>query len=122
MASIVIVSIDDCERAMDDVPDGEDRMGGSPGLDTSFRNFKSFRKIVQFLKGVSNLHMSGNTVADLFTEDLFVFFLDDKYDLLKACLFCVVNGEVDDHMPFGIDRVDLFQAAVSASHSGCHDH
>ena len=41
---------------------------------------------------------------------------------LKSGLFCVINGKVHDDMTFFVYRIDLFKAAVTASHSSCHDY
>lgn len=63
---------------------GQQRMCGSPGLYATFRNGKSFRKIIQILECVGNLHAPADAVADCAAEDIFEFLLYNKYNFLKT--------------------------------------
>ena len=46
LLAVVVVRIHDRERLLDDVPRGEQRLAGAPGLRAAFRESKAFRQVV----------------------------------------------------------------------------
>ena len=93
----------------------------SPRLYTSFRNFVTFREIVQILEYIRYIHDLLNSLSNSFFKICFIFFLNNKYDFLKSCAFCIKDREIHNNMSFLIYRVNLLQPAISASHSCCHN-
>ena len=95
-------------------------MAGSPRFHSSFRDCITFRKIGQFLENIRYFDLFAQTIPDCLTECLFIFSLYNKYDFLKASSYCIINGKVHDNMTFFVNRIDLFQTSIAASHSCCH--
>ena len=56
-----------------------------------------------------------------FFKDLKVFFLYNKYNLVKSCTKRIVYRVVKNKFAVRSDRVKLFQSAVSAAHSCSHN-
>ena len=120
MTSIIIVCIDNCKWSVDHIDTAHDRMTCAPWFHTSFRNLIAFRKIVQILEYKDYLCMLAHAVADGCTEICLVFFLYDKYNFFKSCLERIIDRKIDNNISLFIYRVDLFETAVSASHTCCH--
>ena len=108
-SSIIIIGIDDCERcAVDGFCRTENRMTGSPRFDAAFRHFVAFRENVEFLVNILYIHVFLNSLADALAECLVDGFFDDKDDFLKTCLFCIINGKVDNHISVRVNWINLF--------------
>jgi hypothetical protein len=59
------------------------------------------------LEAIFGLAGRADSVADRFLEDLEVFFLYNKYNVVKACLQCVVYGVVENEFTVRANRVKL---------------
>ena len=121
VASIIIIRVDHREGRVHTAQTAQYRVAGSPGFHPSLRNLIAFRNIVEILEHIGNFHDLADSVADSLPEIFFIFFFDDKYNLLKSGLFRVIQGKIHNDMSLRIHRIDLFESAVTASHSGSHD-
>ena len=122
MNTIIIICIDHRKRTADRINTTEDRMAGTKRFHSSFRHFKSFRKIGKFLVYIGDLHNFTHAVSDTLSEVCLIFFFYDKYNFLKSCSFCIINRKIHNNVPLCINRVDLLQTTISTSHSCCHDY
>ena len=121
MLSVVIVCIDYSERSVDLIDRAQNRMRRSPRLHSSFRNLEAFRDVVQVLECVLYVHDLCHPVSYSLFKVSLVLFLDDKDYFFEPCPFRIKDREIHNDMPFLIYRVDLFEAAVPASHARCHN-
>ncbi len=97
--AVIIIGIDNAERAINLVLSGKNCLTCAPRLGSSLWEFT--RNIVKILESVSYLYAVGganalNSVSDSLTEILFDVFSDNEYDFIEACLDCIVNGIVHD--------------------------
>ena len=98
-------------------------MGGAPRLDAALRHGEALGQLFQLLVGVADLEPGAHgTGTDGLFKRLLDLVLDDKDHRLKARPTGVVEGVVDDKFSVGTHRVHLFQATVTAAHTGGHDH
>ena len=117
---VIIIRIDDCKWSIHLIDAAKYCMCRSPWLHSALRHAVSVRKIIKFLISIRYFHIFRHTVSDCFTERFFIFSLYNKYDFLKASSYCIINGKVHDNMTFFVNRIDLFQTSIAASHSCCH--
>ena len=122
MSSIIIICIDNSKWPVDLINAAEDCMSGSPRFHSAFRNFKTFRNVVDILKYIRNLHIFCHTVSYCFSETVFIFFLYNKNNLLKSGSFCIKQGKIHNDVSLFINWIDLFKSAITASHSCCHNY
>ena len=122
MTSIIIICIDNSKWPVDLINAAEDCMSGSPRFHSAFRNFKTFRNVVDILKYIRNLHIFCHTVSYCFSETVFIFFLYNKNNLLKSGSFCIKQGKIHNDVSLFINWIDLFKSAITASHSCCHNY
>ena len=120
MTSIIIIRINNGKRSINHIDTAHDRMSGSPWLHTSFRNCKAFRKIMQILEYKFHLDMLTHTISDSGTEISLILLLYNKYNFFKPCLNSIIDRKINDNVPVLINRIDLLQATISASHTCCH--
>ena len=107
MNTIIIICIDHRKRTADRIDTTEDRMAGTKRFHSSFRHFKSFRKIGKFLVYIGDLHNFTHAVSDTLSEVCLIFFFYDKYNFLKSCSFCIINRKIHNDVSLCIDRIDL---------------
>ena len=122
LRAVVVICIDDRERAVDEVFCRQDRVAGAPGLDAALRDGEACGQLIQLLECVFHVHHFGHAVADGLFEGLLDLMLDDEDHGLKACTAGIVEGIIHDDLPVGAYRVDLLHAAVTAAHASRHDH
>ena len=120
MTSIIIIRINNGKRSINHINTAHDRMSGSPWLHTAFRNCKSLWQIVQILKYKFHLDVLTHTISDSCTEICLILLLYDKYDFFKSSLNSIIDRKINDNVPILINRIDLLQTAISASHTCCH--
>ena len=60
--------------------------------------------------------------SDMLHELLLNGFLDNKNNLLKSSLNCIIDRKIHDNVAVLINWIDLLQTAITASHSCCHYH
>ena len=89
--SIVVICIDNCKWLMQNFFTGKNSMSCSPWFYSAFRQGESFRNILKLLKNISDFHKSFSSLADGFTENLFVLTFNNKDNLFKACTDSVIN-------------------------------
>ena len=53
------------------------------------------------------------------TNHIFLL-LYNKYNFFKPCLNSIIDRKINDNVPVLINRIDLLQATISASHTCCH--
>ena len=122
LRAVIIIGIDDCKRAVDEVLCRQNGVAGAPGLDTALRHGKACGQLIQLLEGVFHVHGLGYTLADGCLESILDLMLDNKDHRLKACAAGIVKGIIHDHLTVRPHRVDLLHAAVAAAHASRHDH
>ena len=122
MTSIVVVRIDHRKRSIHLINGAQYRMCGSPWLHTSFRYLKSLRNIVEILEHIGNVHDLFHPLSYRLFKIRLVFFFDNKYHFLKSGTFRIEDRKVHNNMSLFVNRIDLFQPSISASHSCCHNH
>ena len=122
LRAVIIIGIDDCKRAVDEVLCSQNGVAGAPGLDTALRHGKACGQLIQLLEGVFHVHGLGYTLADGCLESILDLMLDNKDHRLKACAAGIVKGIIHDHLTVRPHRVDLLHAAVAAAHASRHDH
>ena len=86
--AIVVVSIDNGERLLDDILAGQNCLAGAPGFATLSGNFVPGGDGVLLLESIGNLNAQVgtglfNAVADGFLESLLNVVADDKDNLVK---------------------------------------
>ena len=96
-------------------------MSRSPGLHPAFRRLEALRQIFHLLESIFHLNSLLHAVSDGPFKILLILLLNDKDDLLKPCLHCIIDGKVHDDMSVRIHRINLLQTAVAASHACCHN-
>ena len=121
LLSVIIVCIDHRKRSVHNRQTGQDSMSGSPWFYTAFRHLKAFWQVVKILKYILHRNPFLHTVSNALTEICFIFLLDNKYDFSKSSLYCIVDRIVHNNMSLGINGVNLFQSAVTASHTCRHN-
>lgn len=122
LRAIVVIRVDNCKGSMNHRKTGKNRMPGPPWLHSSFWHLKTVRQIVKILKHIFHLNLLLYPIPDSFPEVCFVFLLDDKHHLLKACLHRIIDRKVHNNMPFRIHRINLLESSVTASHSCRHNY
>lgn len=106
--SVEIVSVDDCERFLDEVACTEYCVGGSSGFFSFWRKGKSVRKVCQFLKSVFNFDFSVKFIANQIFESGFKISPDDEDDFGKSCSDGIENGIFQQSFSVGTESVHLF--------------
>ena len=119
---VVVVRVDNCEGAVHLLPGSQHRVAGPPGLHPPLRDPVPGGQVLQLLIGVLYFNDPGEPVADGGPELLRKLPLDDEYHRLKAGAPGVVDGVIYDELAVGPHGINLLQTAVSAPHSGRHDH
>ena len=121
--AVIVVGIDDREGGVaDGLPGAQHRVAGAPGLGASLRDGVAGGDIVQLLIGVTDLHGAFfQPLADGFHEVLADGFLDDDNSGIETGFVGVIKGIVQNRFALTSHRVDLFQSAVAAAHTGGHD-
>ena len=122
LRAVIIIGIDDCKGAVDEVLCSQNGVAGAPWLDTALRHGEACGQLIQLLECVVHVHHFGHAVADGLFEGLLDLVLDDEDHGLKACTAGIVEGIIHDDLPVGAYRVDLLHAAVTAAHASRHDH
>ena len=96
-------------------------MSRSPWFHPTFRRLEALRQIPDILKRIFHLNPLLHAVSNGLFKILFILLLNDKDDLLKPCLHCIIDGKVHDDVSVRIHRINLLQTAVAASHACCHN-
>ena len=123
--AIVIISIDDDKRSLDDLLRYKHSLTGSPRLCPAF--WQSSRDIIDILESIVNSYImrranGGNAIADDFFELLLDILADDKYYMIETCLNCIMDGIIHDNVIGSVYRFQLFNSCSEATaDSGCHD-
>ena len=71
------------------------------------------------LKHVTRIEIASDAIEQPFAEIVFDIFSDNVNDFTETRLLCVVRRVVEQAFVVQPYRVDLFDPAVSASHSRC---
>ena len=120
--AIVVVSIDDRKRSIDDVARRKNSLACSPWFCAAFRKGESLRKVVRFLERIVNFILFTGSVFDMLSEDLLKVMLDDKAHSAEARLISIIQAEIHNDIALFRYLVELLVAAVSAAHSGSHNY
>ena len=120
--AVVVVSIDDCKRSVDDVSGRENCLACTPRFCAAFREGITRRKIGAFLESVVHFVLLAGTVFDVIFEDVFKVVLDDEAHPAESCLISIIQTEVHDDIALFSYLVELLVAAVSAAHAGSHNY
>ena len=125
--AIVVVSIDNGERLLDDILAGQNCLAGAPGLAALSGNFVPGGDGVLLLESIGNLNAQVgtglfNAVADGFLESLLNVVADDKDNLVKPGFDGIMDGVIHDDLAVGADSGQLLDAAAKAgADAGCHN-
>ena len=126
--AIEVVAVDYHERFVDHVLCHQNCVGCAPRLLPFRVEFESFRNLVEFLgdeyklerAAVNAFHLAVFLLYRL--AELLEEILSDNIDhFAEARLDCVINRVVDDSLPGRAESVHLFEAAVTAAHTGRKD-
>ena len=96
-------------------------MRRAPGLFTASRDGETGGKLIDRLEGEADIDAPGELRGDSLAEVLFEVGPDDEDDFPEAGADGIEDRVVEDGLAGGSHRVDLFQAAVAASHAGSED-
>src|SRR5262249_20505382 len=118
IGAIKIIRVDRSKRLANHLCGHEDRLTGAPGLFPICRDGKSGRQFVEFLKDVFDRQTLFKPRTDGFAEGALDIMADHKDQLSKTSADGVEDGVVNDGFAAGADRIDLFEAAVTAAHAG----
>ena len=121
VAAIKVIGIDYGKGFLYHILAHEHGVVGSPRFYTAFGNGKTLGKVIEFLE--DQLH--GNDMG-IFFENLFPeIFLEqvayDKNDFSKSPSNGIVNGIIHDGFSIRTETVELFEASITATHSGGQD-
>ena len=97
-------------------------MGCAPGFGAAFGNLHALGNLCDLLERIFHRNDFFQAFSHGLTEYIQVFFLNDKYHLVKSGLDGIVDGVVQDKFPVSSHRINLFQPAISASHTSRHNH
>jgi len=87
-------------------------------LTTNYLNFsepKALKKLLSF----SNIQVKMYSKENFHTKG---YIFKNKNDFLESGALCIINRKIHNNMTFFIDRIDLFQSTVTASHSRSHNY
>ena len=121
MLPIIVVCIDHCKWSVYLIDGAQNSVCSSPWFLTPFRYGKALRDIIDILISIGNFHIFLNSVTDCLFKIILILFFDNKDNFLKSRALCIINGKIHYDMPFLIYGIDLFEAAVSAAHTCCHN-
>ncbi len=121
LLSVVIIRVDDGKGTVHQRQTGQHCMSRSPGLPPAFRHLEALRQIFHLLESIFHFDPLLHAVSDGLFKILLILLLNDKDDLLKPCLHCIIDGKVHDDVSVRIHRINLLQTAVAASHTCCHN-
>ena len=120
--AIVVVRIDDGKGLMDQVLGRQNGLHRTQGLGALSGDGAARRQVVQFLEGVFHFHTALDHIAHQLAEAVLKVMLNDKHDLVEACLHGIVDGVEHQHLVVGAHAVNLLISAVARAHAGGHDH
>ena len=107
ISAIEVVGVDNGEAVVENFLAAEESVSGTPRLYAVSGNLISGNEGVETLEYIFNLNFIFNSLTYGFLEDFIVFLLDNENDSVKACLDCIVNGEVNDEFAMFRETVDL---------------
>ena len=85
----------------------------TPWLETSLGQCEPFGQIIKLLKSVFHLYMLADSVSDGVSEIAEILLLDDKDNLIKACLYCIIDRKIYNKIAILVHRIDLLHSTVS---------
>ena len=118
VGTIKIVGIDGGKRRADGIGGGQNRVRGSPRFGTIRWNFKIRRHLAEFLEYIFYGDSLFKMRADRFLELRFDVFPNHEHESAKARPHRVVNRIINDRLAVRSDLINLFEAAITAAHSG----
>ena len=119
IAIIEVVAIDYTEWLLDHVLTHQHSVVGAPRLLTALRYAESLWQCIECLEAELTLYLTLVLSEDLRTELLLEILTDNPYDLAEASLNGIVNTVIHDGLAVRTQTVELFQAAVTATHTSC---
>jgi len=121
IGSVKIVGIDDGEGAVDLIAGGEDGMRCSPRFFAALGDGESLGEVIEFLERIGDFDLAGELGADRGLESLGKVLSDDEDDFRKPSANGVEDGVIENGFTVGAHWVHLFEAAITAAHSGCEN-
>ena len=118
VASVEVVGIDNSEAFLESVLSAKESLCCSPRLNSFGKELICGNKAVELLEYVFNVNLLLDSVTNGFLEGFVVFFLDNEYYLVEACLDSVIDGKVNNKFAVLCEWVDLLESAVTRSHTG----
>ena len=95
-------------------------MVGSPRFGTAFGAGEAFGKVIYGLEYQFAGNMAFVFGNNLVAEVLFKIFTDYENELAKTGIDGIVNRIIHDSFAIRSQSVQLFQATITAAHTGCH--
>ena len=121
--AIVVICIDYHKRLIKNGFGGEYSLTGSPRFCTVCRFFKSFRKVIQRLECIGNFCDFLNSLSDHTAEFFLQILADNKYNLVKSSLQCIMDRIIHNDLSIRSYWCKLFDSfSKTAANSGCHDY
>ena len=103
------------------LPRAQNGVCRAPGFFTSGWDFKALGEPLQGLKSIVHLDSVGELGGNVLPERLFEVRANDENNLSKTGAKGVEDRVIQDRLSMRTHRIDLFEAAVTAAHSGRHD-
>ena len=119
-AAVIVVGVDDGERAVQLVLGAEHGVTRAPRLHASLRGGEALRQDVVLLIDIGGFNMTFHAAGQL-PEFRVDGVLDDENDLAEAGRHCVIDGIMQKTVAVAVNGGDLLQSAEAAAHSGRHD-
>ena len=123
--SVVVVTVDDCKRFLDDVFCHKDCVCCTPRFYPLRIHFVSLWNLVEFLchdLKFERFTVRADKMTVFFFNDLFKISLeilsDDINHFSESCLNGIVNGIIYDGFSVRTEAVHLLESSVAAAHSG----
>src|SRR5580693_4693231 len=118
LRSVEIVGVDNREGLVDRVGSHQNCMQRTPRPAAAYRDGKSRRKFIEFLKDVFNRDMSFKPCTDGVLERMLNVLANNEHDLTESGTKCVVDRIVDDGFTMRADWINLLEAAVAVAFAG----
>ena len=118
VATVEVVGIDDCERFVDSSCAHKHCMCRAPGFGTVGRACEAFGKFVDSLEDNFYRYRAFIFRKHFFAEVSFEILADNKYNFTESGAKSIEYRVVHDCLAVGAETVELFEAAVTAAHTG----
>ena len=119
VTTVEIVAIDNSKRFLYYIGTHHYSMVGSPRFGTAFGAGEAFRKVIYGLEYQFAGNMAFVFGNNLVAEVLFKIFTDYENELAKTGIDGIVNRIIHDSFAIRSQSVQLFQATITAAHTGC---